>query len=125
MGHELTPREGQSYLETQEVVRRLRTVFRYVDADTNRATVELEEGIRHMLTAREIFTDEQIEKARRARGQSIDVIVADDPDTVSLRFLIEPNESVFIGYESGEQEETAQPLLERVAQVLDYEIELV
>jgi hypothetical protein len=77
-----------------------------------------------MLKARGVFTDERIEKARRGRGEAIDVIVADEPEAVSLNFLIEPDERLFISYESGREKE-AHPLVERVAEALGYEMELV
>lgn len=125
MGHELAPSTGQSYIEPQEIVRRLRDVFQYVDANINRATVRIEESIHYMLTVKELFTDEQIEKAQRAKAKSIDVIVADERGSNFLNFLIKPDEPIFIDYESAQQEESLQPLLKRVADVLNYEIELV
>ena len=129
MAHELTPKADQPYLTPKEVVRRLRKAFKYVDASASRGAKSIDEGIAYMLGAQQTgasFTNEEIERSRSVRNKSIDIIVADEsaPDVV-LSVLVEPNERLFFGYESGEHEDAAKPLLERIAKVLDYKIELV
>ena len=129
MAHELTPKANRPYLTPKEVVRRLREAFRYVDASASRGAKAIDDGIEYMLAAQQTgapFTNEEIERSRSVRNKSIDIIVADaSAPNVILSVLIEPNERLFFGYESGEHEDAAKPLLERIARVLDYKIELV
>ena len=130
MAHELTPKAGQSYLAPEEVVRRLQDTFKYVDASASRGTASIEQDIEYMVSAQQSgapYTDEEIERLRGVKDKAIDVIVADESraDLAYLSVLIEPDEKLFFGYESGEHEDAAKPLLERIAEVLEYEIELV
>ena len=130
MAHELTPKAGQPYLAPEEVVRRLRDAFKYVDASASRGAASIEQGIEYMVRARHSgapFTDEEIERLRRVKDKAIDVIVAEESgaDLTYLSVLIEPDEKLFFDYESGEHEDAAKPLLERIAKVLDYQIKLV
>jgi hypothetical protein len=129
MAHELTPKANQPYLTPKEVVGRLRRAFKYVDASASRGAKSIDQSIEYMLSAQKTgapFTDEEIERLRSVRRKSIDIIIADasEPDVV-LSVLVEPDERLFFGYESGEHEDVARPLLERIAKVLDYKIELV
>ena len=129
MAHELTPKADQPYLSPKEVVRRLRRAFKYVDASPSRGAKSIDEGIEYMLGAQQTgasFTNEEIESSRSVRNKSFDITVADAsaPDVI-LSVLVKPNERLFFGYESGEHEDAARPLLERIAKVLDYKIELV
>jgi hypothetical protein len=130
MAHELTPKAGQPYLAPEEVMRRLQNTFRYVDASASRGAASIEQDIAYMVSARQSgtpYTDEEIERLRGVKDKAIDVIVADESqaDLAYLSVLIEPDEKLFFGYESGEHEDAARPLLERIAEVLEYEIELV
>ena len=130
MAHELTPKAGQPYLSPEEVVRRLKNNFKYVDASASRGAAPIEQGIAYMVSARQSgapYTDEEIERLRGVKDKAIDVIVADESraDLAYLSVLIEPDEKLFFGYESGEHEDAAKPLLERIAKALEYEIELV
>lgn len=130
MAHELTPKAGQPYLAPEEVVRRLRNAFKYVDASASRGAASIEQGIEHMISARQSgapFTDEEIERLRGVKDKAIDVVVADEAesDLGYLSVLVEPDERLFFSYESGEHEDAARHLLERIAKALDYRIELV
>jgi hypothetical protein len=130
MAHELTPKIGQQHLSPGEVVRRLRNAFRYVDASGSRGAASIEEMIGYMLEARRAgaaFSEEELERLRSVKNEAIDVIVADQLEhgLVYLSALVQPDERLFIGYQSGQHEDAAKPLLERVAQVLDYNVELV
>jgi hypothetical protein len=74
------------------------------------------------------FDNEDVERARRSIGHSVYVVLADGPrpGLAYLSFLLEPEqESIFISYESGKHEDASCELLERLARVLDYEMELV
>ena len=129
MAHELTPKEGRAPLTIDEIVRRLQYSFAHVELDVERASRELEHSWRYMAgVGGPHFDDEDIARARRAIGRSVYVVVADDPnaDLAYLSFLLEPeHEKIFISYESGRHEEESRDLRERLARVLDYEMELV
>jgi hypothetical protein len=130
MAHELTPKAGQQYLLPEEVLRRLRMTFKYVDASSSRAAESIEQSIKYMLDARQSgapFSLEEIEELRSIKDRSIEVVVADElePGLAYLSVLIEPDDKLFFSYESGSHEDAAKPLLERIAKVLDYDLELV
>ena len=129
MAHELTPKAGSPPLSVDEIVRRLQASFAHVEVDVDRATQSLEESIRHMRrTGGPHFTEHDIERERRLIGHAVFVVVADQPqtDVAYLDFILEPDhEKIFIAYESGRHEKASRPLRERLAHVLDYDIELV
>jgi hypothetical protein len=129
MAHELTPRPGRPPLPIDEIIRRLNHSFAHVDLDVERASRELQDSVRYMArTGPPHFDQEDLERTRRAIGRSVYVVVAEDADhdLAYLSFLLEPeHEKIFISYESGGHEDAARDLLERLARVLDYEMELV
>jgi hypothetical protein len=129
MAQELIPKPGQPLLSIDEVTRRLKATFKYVEIDGGRASQGIEESVQFMTKARAQgatgYSAEQIESAKRSIGHSVHVVVADDP-SVCISFTLSPeDETVFIGFESDEHEEAATPLCERLAKALDYEMEIV
>lgn len=126
MAHELTPKTGQQYLLPEEIVRRLKLAFKYVDASQSRAVESIEQSIQYMRRSG-AFNDAEIERLHAIKDRAIDVTVADDPASglAYLAFLIEPDEKLFFDYESQSHEKAAKPLLERIAKLLDYNLELV
>lgn len=126
MAHELTPKPGQEYLLPEEILRRLRLAFKHVDASKSRAVESIQQSIQYMRQSG-AFSDEEIERLRGVRDRAIDVIVADEspPGLAYLTVLIEPDEKLFFDYESQSHEKAAEPLLERIAKLLDYDLELV
>jgi hypothetical protein len=129
MAHELTPKPERPPLPIEEIIRRLNDSFGHVELDVEQASRALQDGVRYMArTGPPHFDSDDIERARRSIGHSVYVVLADDanPDLAYLSFLLEPeHESIFIGYESGGHEDASRELLERLARVLDYEMELV
>jgi len=129
MAHELIPKPGNVSLPLDEVVRRLRDAFSHVVLDKERASEELNESAQYMArTGGPHFDREDIERARQSIGRALYVTIADDADAdlAYLSFLLEPeHEKIFIGYESRAHDERSRDLRERLAQLLDYEIELV
>ena len=129
MAHELTPKPERPPLPIEEIIRRLNDSFGHVELDVEQASRDLESGVRYMArTGAPHFDNEDIERARRSIGHSVCVVLADDAnaDLAYLSFLLEPeHESIFISYESGAHEDASRELLERLARVLDYEMELV
>jgi hypothetical protein len=113
-----------------EIIRRLRDSFAHVEINVDEASSQLEEEIRHMLRmggGGNRSNREEIERARRAIGRAVYVVLADGPNTDGryLSFLLEPEQDrIFISYESGRHEEASRELRERLARVLDYDLEL-
>ena len=71
---------------------------------------------------------EEIERLRRSIGRAVYVVLADGPNAEGryLSFLLEPeHERIFLSYESGLHEDASRDLRERLARVLDYDMELV
>jgi hypothetical protein len=131
MSHELWPKADRTPLPIDEIVRRLRDSFAHVEIDVKEASRHLEEELRHGLRMggdSSRSNSEEIERVKRAIGLAVYVVLADGPNTDGryLSFLLEPeHDCIFISYESGRHEEAARDLRERLARVLDYEIELV
>ena len=126
VAHDLTRKTGQHYLLPEEIVRRLRLAFKHVDASQSRAVESIEQSIQYMRGSG-AFSDEEIDRLRGMTDRAIDVIVADEspPGLGYLTVLIEPDEKLFFDYESQSHEKAAKPLLERIARLLDYDLELV
>jgi hypothetical protein len=129
MAHELTPKPERPPLPIEEIIRRLTDSFGHVELDVEKASRELQDGVRYMAgTGPPHFDNEDIERARRSIGHSVYVVLADDAnaDPAYLSFLLEPeHDRIFIAYESRAHEDASRELLERLARVLDYEMELV
>jgi hypothetical protein len=129
MAHELTPKPENLPLPFDEVIRRLRGSFIHVELDDERASEMLSESARHMARIQEPhFNTEDIERERQSIGRASYVVIADDrnADLAYLSFILEPeHEKIFIDYESRAHEEMSAGLRERLARILDYEMELV
>ena len=132
MAYEFWPKPGQQMLSIDEVVRRLKSNFGHVELDTDRATqdilrtIEFVQGLR--ARGATAYTDEDIERQRRAAGKSVHIVVSDDPSAkfAYLTFTLGPeDERIFIGYESDEHEKASEELRLRLARILDYDVELV
>lgn len=129
MAHALTPKAGAPALLMEDIIRRLRESFTHIELDADRASRELEESARYMAgVGAPYHDDEDVKRSRRSIGRSVYVVLADDPraDLAYISFLLTPeDESIFIDYESSRHEAASRELRERLARVLDYEMELV
>ena len=130
MSHELWPKADRAPLPVDEIIQRLRDSFAHVEVDVEEASKHLEEEIKQMLRMVGEYrpSSEEIERVKQSIGRAVYVVLADEPDTdgTYLSFLLEPeHECILIGYESGRHEEASRELRERLARVLDYDIELV
>ncbi|WP_146585475.1 hypothetical protein [Posidoniimonas polymericola] len=91
------------YLSLDEVVSRLEQVFGFVNAETRGAAVGAD-----------------------ANGNQRCYLTIADSQDHGLAYLLsqfEPDQPLFFGFVSGEHEDAAAPLVERVAKALDYELE--
>jgi hypothetical protein len=129
MAYVLTPKAGAPALPMENIIGRLRESFAHVELNAERASRELEESARYMAgVGPPHYDDEDIRRSRQSIGRSVYVVVADDPgaDLAYVSFLLEPeHEEIFIDCESGRHEAASRELRERLARVLDYEMELV
>lgn len=131
MAHELRPKSGE-VLPPSEVVRRLREAFPYVRVDA-------EEGLRRArataawIEARPaaVFSGNHAKALKFAEklkslplGESLAIEFGDEPSR-TLRFVIMPGEVVQFGYRSADDERALRPLVERCANALDCEIEVI
>ena len=129
MAHELTPKANRPPLPIDEIIRRLRESYRHVELDVERASRELDESARYMAgTGWPHYDAADIARSRQAIGRAVYVSLADDANAglAYLSFLLEPeHDKIFIAYESGVHEEESRALRDRLARILDYDIELV
>jgi hypothetical protein len=72
MAHELTPKAGQQHLLPEEIVRRFRMAFKYVDASEKRAAESIEQSIQHMRRSG-AFSDEEIARLCSIKDRAIEV----------------------------------------------------
>jgi hypothetical protein len=125
MAHKLSPVDEAQYLQPDEVVRRLREEFKFVEADRDagsKVVADMIKQFERMDAPREI-----IDAHRAMLGKALRVIVSDREnfDNDYIIFTAMPGSSPFIGYCSRQHEDSATPLLERVCKTLDYRAELM
>jgi hypothetical protein len=125
MAHRLYPIKDGENLEPEEIVRRLRAEFDFVDADR-------EAGMEHVANMLKQFQRMNapppiIDAHRAMLGKAIRVIISDREDFEDdyLTFTAMPNEYPFVSYSSRQHEDAAALLLERACKILGYEAELV
>jgi hypothetical protein len=129
MTHKLSPADRTSYLEPEEVVRRLRQEFEVVDLDPDQGREHVQGMVRRLLKMESggaVGMDVHIDRLQKARDGTVMVIIADDdrsPDG-RLKFAVIPGEPIIVGYWSGRHQRLAEPLLKRCSQVLGYSVGL-
>lgn len=125
MAHRLEPLDGSSYLPPSEVVRLLEGEFAVVEADAAAGAEHVAAMIRQFerMRAPAAVIDEHLEM----QATAIHLVVADDPHPGDeyLSFAAMPGQGLFVGYSSGQHEETAEPLLERCCRALGYKPHLI
>ena len=125
MAHRLSPITEGAYLEPEEIVRRLRAEFEFVEADADAGTEHVADMLKQF--QRMNAPSEIIEAHRAMLGKAIRVVVSDREDFEDdyLTFTAMPNGDPFISYSPGEHEDAAAPLLERACKILRYRAVLV
>lgn len=125
MAHRLYPITEGGYLEPQEIVRRLRAEFDFVEADPDAGTEHVVDMIKQF--QRMEMPQEVIDEHRAMLGKAISIIVSDREDFEDdyFSFTAMPGGYPFIGYSSLHHEEAAAPLVERACKILRYRAELV
>jgi hypothetical protein len=126
MAHELSPRSGSPFLTPEEVVRRLRAAFPSVHVDPERGAAGVDAQLAHMRRIAgpgQPFSTAEVEEKQRNRGRAVHVAVTDAG--VTLATVVEVDEGLFFAYESAAEEGSAVRLVERMAEALGYDWELV
>src|SRR4051794_29649398 len=125
VAHRLSPITEGAYLEPQEIVRRLRAEFEFVEADDDAGKEVVADMIKQFQRMK--APQEMIDAHRAMLGKAIRIVVSDREDFEDdyLTFTAMPNGDPFIGYSSGQHEDAAAPLLERACKILRYSAELV
>ena len=131
MAHVLRPRANLP--SPLLIAERLRAEFAHVVADEQEGMENARNLARVIENPPPLFptTPEQKEAARaqaaRLRslgpGQALAFRVGDDPALVVRFDVIDGEDSIFIGYASGQDEDAQRPLVERCARALDCDVE--
>ncbi|RCS40584.1 hypothetical protein DTL42_24750 [Bremerella cremea] len=124
MAHILSPADGASYLDPEEVFRRLREEFDYTAIDRDEGSDVVAAIIAKLVELK--APQEVIDFQVACQDRAIQVKIAEDAVSEDyLQFTVKPNDGIFIGYVSAEHEAAMRPLVERCARVLGYQIELI
>jgi hypothetical protein len=125
VAHQLSPLNEGEYLEPKEIVRRLRAEFAFVEADADAGNDVLADMLKQF---QRMKAPQEIIDAHRAMiGRAVRVVVSDREgfEDDYIAFTAMPNGGPFISYSSGQHEDAAAPLLERVCKILRYRAKLV
>jgi hypothetical protein len=137
MGHTLFPIVEGEYIQPEEVVRRLRVEFEYVDADAEKGMSyllgmidrfeKMKPELAQMYKSANFDMPTHIRALRSMLGKAIYIVVSDRADFQNdyIRFVAMPDTAPLIGYSSGEHENAAAPLLKRLCSVLGYRAVLI
>lgn len=111
----------------------LRKEFAVIRVNKDRGVKHVREGINYLQRQRgrgiKSWNDEPIDDfiRRREEGvdESVEVFIADSetPGEAYLVTTLSPDEPIFFGYHSPQNEIASRPLLERCSKVLGYSIE--
>ena len=125
MSSELSPVDGQPYLSNREALARIIDEFSMVIIDRVDRRKHMDQAIAQLL--RMEAPVEVVEEYRAKRDRTPMVQITDDPqsETCYLRFMLIPDRRILVGYHSGRHEKDSEPLLERLAAVLGYQVTLV
>jgi hypothetical protein len=125
MAHRLDPPDGAAALNTDEIERRLRDEFPYVEAD-QQAGAEVVAGMIRQFERMSV-QEEVVREHRRLQPSAVHFTVADSPDFggAYLSFTAMPGRGLVVGYHSAGHEQSSDLLLRRCARALGYEITLL
>ena len=118
----LFPYQGAQYLDSHDIIERLRDEFKYVDVDTERGR----DHVAGMIAATRRFSEampgkqDRIAALQAAQDYAVYVCFGDDP-SVSAACCIMPESELFFG-SPDEVDGDARPLVERCAGALNYEV---
>src|SRR5689334_12349757 len=127
MTHKLSPADGTSYLEPEEVVRRLREEFEVVEADPELGREHVQGMVRRLLKMESggaVGMAVPMPRRQKARDGAVLVLAADaagSPDG-RLGFAVIRGEPLVVGYGSGRHRRLAESPLRRCSQPLGYSV---
>lgn len=127
MAHRLVARDGNRYLSPRVVVARLQSEFPCVassEEDGRRYVRGIIQQLHAIKQIGDIPVDsEYLDRLEKAQNDAIYVYFEDwSSKSVYLGTAVIPGEPIFFSYSSSAQEQAAQPLLLRCAEVLEYDI---
>jgi hypothetical protein len=129
MALRLCAKAQREYLEPREVVNRINTAFAYVEVSEEAGRKHVDEVITQLQSMMRDGTIPQdshyIARMKRMKDEAVFVYFGDNPgiEEKCLNTTIIPGEPLYFHYSSPEHETAAQPLLERCAVALGYDIE--
>jgi hypothetical protein len=125
MAHSLTPPPGTPHLSPEEIVRRLREEFAYVEVDREEGGDFVGNMVAKLIELK--APQAVIDQHMAARDHAFSIFIADAPASteVYLQFVAMPEKGPFISYHSRQHQEAAKPLLDRCAHALDYTCQLI
>src|SRR5204863_7209979 len=101
MSHQLWPRDEASFLEPEEVVRRLRAAFPDVEVDPRRGVEEVaaaESHMRRIAGPGQPFSTDDVDRKHRNRERAVHVSVADGAVTGAT--VVEVDERLLVSHAS-------------------------
>lgn len=126
MTHKLMPPDGKPFLAPEEVVRRLREEFRFVETNAEEGRNHVQGMVLQFIKMERagMVEGEHIDRLQKARESAVMLVVADDElsQDAKLRFAVIPGEPIIVGYWSGRHQRLAEPLLKRCSQALGYPV---
>ncbi len=125
MSSELSPLDNRPYLSNPEALARIIDEFSMVIIDRVDGRKQMDQAIAQLL--RMEAPTEAVEEYRVKRDGTPMVQITDDPqsETCYLRFMLIPDRGILVGPHSGRHEKDSEPVLERLAAVLGYQVTLV
>lgn len=125
MAHKLMPPDGKPFLAPEEVVRRLRDEFEFVETDAEEGRDHVQAMVLQFIkmeSGGKVGCEVHIDRLQKARESAVMVVIADDEKSQDgrLRFAVIPGEPIIVGYWSGRHQRLAEPLLKRCSQALGY-----
>jgi|CXWL01.1.fsa_nt_gi hypothetical protein len=115
----LAPYEGAEYLDTDDVVARLRGEFAHVQADRDLGYDHMGDVIAKLLVLQ--APQEIIDQQLAIQDRTISVAVTDDSASDAyLSFFVKPDLPIVCCLNVGQEAEVVRPLVERCARALGY-----
>src|SRR5262249_45077324 len=121
LSHRLLPKEGRPYLNTEEVVKRLRGEFAFFAASPHQSPDEFGARIAKLMEQKAPWA--AIEAAVAGRDCTFSVVLADDMETLDyLSFEVRPDDGILFGCRDEQHKTAVRSLVERCARLLDYDV---
>ena len=125
MSSELSPVDGQPYLSNREALARIIDEFSMVIIDRVDGRKQMDQAVAQFLRVEAPVQVVEEYLAKRDRTPMVQITDEPQSETCYLRFMLIPDRRILVGYHSGRHEKDSEPLLERLAVVLGYQVTLL